>query len=71
MKQLKLPERLPIYKKDQEKIYESEEEVIRFVHRCSPILKEIDGTVKLEKETGDFMNRYKKDVPNQYEIFLV
>ncbi len=71
VKQLKLPERLPIYKKDQEKIYESEEEVIRFVHRCSPILKEIDGTVKLEKETGDFMNRYKKDVPNQYEIFLL
>ena len=54
VKQLKLPERLPIYKKDQEKIYESEEEVIRFVHRCSPILKEIDGTIKLEKETGDF-----------------
>lgn len=71
VKQLKLPERLPIYKKDQEEIYESEEEVIRFVHRCSPILKEIDRTVKLEKEMGDFINRYKKDVPNQYEIFLL
>ena len=71
VKQLKLPERLPIYKKDQEEIYELEEEVIRFVHRCSPILKEIDGTIKLEKEMGDFINRYKKDVPNQYEIFLL
>lgn len=71
VKQLKLPKRLPIYKKDQEEIYESEEEVIRFVHRCSPILKEIDGTIKLEKETGDFINYYKKDVPNQYEIFLL
>ena len=60
VKQLKLPERLPIYKKDQEKIYESEEEVIRFVHRCSPILKEIDGTIKLEKETGDFITIIKK-----------
>lgn len=71
VKQLKLPKRLPIYKKDQEEIYELEEEVIRFVHRCSPILKEIDGTIKLEKETGDFINYYKKDVPNQYEIFLL
>lgn len=69
--QLELPEILPIYEKDQEKIYESEEEVIHFVHRYYPTLEEIDGKMKLKKETGDFINRYRKDLPNQYEIFLL